>query len=119
MKLLTSAFLFMSLTLSSCVTGPDVKPGRFVDAVVACASANPHRDTIRTEVLKCVGGVATGNYMLCLDVIPFAADEVLCTIRTLLNLKAAAINSGDATPEDAVIMERLNNYLKTNRVSFE
>lgn len=112
-------FIVVFLAAVNCATIPPVTQGRFVDAVVSCHTGNDYSDTIVDNVRACLGGAMAGGYAQCLDLLPYAIDEVACVVMDLLNLRVAAVNSGDVQPGDMVVIANAKTWLKDNRISRE
>lgn len=102
---------------SGCAT---TGPGRFVDVVVECGEdAVAENPTVAANVRTCLLGITGGGYMQCISLLPFAIDQITCTIDAMSRGAARAVNTGDANPEEYTILRNANDWLKTNHVGIK
>lgn len=107
-------FLVLALTITSCAQ--PITPTRFKDAVVEC-SAEKTTPAVRADAIACLTGAVAGQWMQCLDLLPYSVGMIVCTVAELSRASSKAINDGSAAPADPVILERANEFLKKNNVS--
>ena len=113
MRRIYATLLILCIFGASCAT---VTPSRFVDAVVQCGERTVDAQLV-ANVTSCLTGAVAGGYVQCIEVLPWAVDEIICVVAELSQAKAKAINSGQADPQDATILANANAFLKANKVS--
>lgn len=113
--------IIAALGITSCKTTP-TNPDSFFGAVVTCTRENSHNDQAGAAVLNCLTGAVAGDYGACLSGLVAAGywtvDEIACVVRQYATESSQRINSGTPAPSDSVILERANEWLKTNQVKF-
>jgi hypothetical protein len=87
-----------------------------MDAVVEC-SGKVADATLLANVTNCLTGAVAGGYMQCLNLLPFAVDEIVCVVAELSQKTAKAINSGIGDVYDEQILANANAFLKANKIS--
>lgn len=109
---------FLSLIVIACTLGACATTGggRFINAVVECSEKTADAVLV-ANVTRCLTGVAAGGYVQCLELLPFAVDEIICVVQELSQAKAKAINAGTSTDGDAIILSNANEWLKANKIS--
>ena len=112
-NLFVSALLAI-LSCGACATNNT--NGRFVNAIVDCSEKNADPQLV-LNVTQCLGGAVAGGYAQCLELLPFAVDEIVCVVSELSQAKAKAINSGTANAQDSVVLSNANAWLKASKVS--
>jgi len=106
--------ILIALLIGACAQ--PVTPSRFMDAVVECSNKNADASLV-ANVTNCLTGAVAGGYMQCLNLLPYAVDEIVCVVAELSQKTAKAINSGIGDAYDEQILTNANAFLKANRIS--
>ena len=113
--------IIAALGTTSCKTTPTT-PDSFFGAVVTCTKDNSHNDQVGAAVLNCLMNAAGGNYSACLAGLPalgnWTLDEVACVVRQYATESSQRINSGNPAPSDSVILERANEWIRSQQVKY-
>jgi hypothetical protein len=106
--------ILIALLIGACAQ--PITPTRFKDAIVEC-SQDKITPAVKADAIACLTGAVAGQWMQCLELLPYSVEMIVCTVAELSRDSAKAINDQSAYPVDHVILERANEFLKTNKIS--
>jgi hypothetical protein len=94
----------------------------FKDAIVTCTLENSSNAQASAAVVACLTGAVAGDYTSCLSGLvtagQWAATEVICIVRRLATESAQRLNAGAAQPNDQVMLDNANRFLRDNGIRF-